>query len=372
MKKINWGIFITISFCISINACGQANKPIINKPVALGSIYQLPKLDYKTAVPNTTPVLTKNILNNYIAIIEWHFEMRFTPNEREQYEAIVVDLWNNDPTGKERTNMQEASVYVEELRKKNWYDLFSEQSSRRNNDIMDCGMEGLLSNWEPTSLRGKIKKGAKEGNQELIFLWNKITVYEQPVADGKVFVSNFTQRYIDAAAEWIAYKINVVANKELLVLDETKRQQMKKMILEAWNKEQAGKKNTYEYGNVEAMLSEASTYWNTHRLTRTYSFDNLITNYNKLATMVEWGKQALFYFPGLKPYVEQRIKELNEYAAKMSDAEWQMEFKRLNMQADMNKLAFQEMKNQQVRSHVLSLNIIEGYNKWEVKETRIY
>jgi hypothetical protein len=355
---------------IAISSCGQPTGTATQKkPVALGTIYQVPK-DADAVVPGTNPALSKNVLNDYIQIIEWHFEMRFTNREKKEYEQILIEDWNTNETA--RTNIKNASVYANELRAKNLYSVNTEQYNRTSRDIFDCGLEGLTSNWQPTSLRGNIKKGASLGQKEEVFLWNKITEYEKPVAAGKVFVSKFTQKYIDAAAEWMAYKINVVANKQLIVLDEEKREQMGKMIMTAWKKEEAEKKSEYAWGNVQAMLSEASTYWNYLRLTKRFSLDSYITNYNKLSTVADWGKQVLYYCPAVKPYAEQRIKEFQDYAAKMSDAEWQLEFKRLNMQANMNKQAFQEMKNQMVRSHVLMLNIIEGYDKWEVKETITY
>jgi hypothetical protein len=366
-------LFTVSVLLIHIASCGQnrntPNQPKNKIPVALGKIYQLPQ-ETDGVVPNTNPTLSKSVMNDYITYIEWHFEMKFTAEERKEYENIIVDMWNNNE--KDRADIKNTALYTQELRKKDWYTLFSEHSGKVNGEIMDLGMEGLLSTWNPTTVRGRVKKGAQTGDKESVFLWNKITEYESPIAEGKVFVSKFTQKYVDATAEWMAYKMNVVANKEFIVLDEEKREQMKKMILNAWNKEQSEKKQPYDYGNVEGMLMQATTNWNTHRLTKKYSLDSYITNYNKLYTLAEWAKEVVYYCPDLKPYAEQRLKELNDYAAKMSDAEWQLEFQRLKMQADMSKQAFQEMKNQMVKSHVLSLNILEGYDKWEVKETIRY
>jgi hypothetical protein len=372
-KKMNKNYFLQLllpMLFITVTSCGQTPKAGVNKtPVALGKIYQLPA-EPDAIIPNTNPQLSKIVLNDYIMIIQWHFEMRFTDAERKQYEQILIDMWNNNE--KDRKDIQNTSVYANQLRAKDLNSVNSERFSRGNHDIMDCGMEGLLQNWEPNSLRGNIKKGASNGDKESVFLWNKITAYEQPVAEGKIFVSKFTQMYIDAAAEWMAYKINVVANKQLIILDEEKREQMGKMIMAAWKKEQAEQKSEYEWGNVQAMLSSASTYWNYLRLTKRFSLDSYITNYNKLSTLADWAKEVVYYCPAVKPYAEQRIKELKEYAAKMSDAEWQLEFKRLNMQMDMSKQVFQQMKNQMVESHVLMLNIIEGDDRWEVKERKTY
>jgi hypothetical protein len=366
-------LFIVSALLIHFTSCGQkqngAGAPKKSTPVALGKIYQLPQ-EPDGIIPNTNPPLSKIVLSDYIMIIQWHFEIRFTDAERKQYEQILINMWNNSE--KDRKDIQNTSVYANQLREKDLNSINAEVFSRQNLDIMDCGMEGLLQNWEPNSLRGNIKKGASNGDKESVFLWNKITTYEQPVAEGKVFVSKFTQKYIDAAAEWIAYKINVVANKQLIVLDEEKREQMGKMIMAAWNKEKAEEKSEYNWGNVEAMLSEASTYWNYLRLTKRFSLDAYITNYNKLVTLVDWAKQVIYYCPAIKPYAEQRIKELNDYAAKMNDTEWQLEFQRLNMQANMNNQVFQQMKKDMLHSHVQMLNIIEGYDKWEVKETIKY
>jgi hypothetical protein len=371
--KINKFPYIITGLLVSFfcfTACGQNKKTGANKtPVALGKIYQLPA-ELDGIVPNTNPTMQKSMLNDYIMQMEWHFELHFTNAERKTYEAIIIDMWNS--SDRLRGNVNFWVNDIRELRQKSLNDVNAECFSRQNRDIFDCGMEGLLSQWNPNSLRGIIKKAARDGDKECVFLWNKITAYEQPITEGKIFVSKFTQKYIDAAAEWIAYKINVVANKELVVLDEEKRAQMGKMIMAAWDKEQAEKKSDYEWGNVQSMLSSASTYWNYLRLTKSFSLDSYITNYNKLSTVADWGKEVVYYCPAVKPYAEARIKELQDYAAKMSEVEWQLEFKRLNMQADMSKQVFQQMKNDMVRSHVLMLNIIEGSDRWEVKETKTY
>jgi hypothetical protein len=377
MKFIIPGILLPCILLISLYSCGQnknngtgVNTVSKNKtPVALGKIYQLPA-EPEGIVPNTNPAMQKSILYDYIMQMEWHFEMRLTDAERKAYEQIVTDMWNSSEHL--RGNINFWAKNIQDVRAKSWFDIFMDLSSRTNSDIMDCGMEGLLNNWTPSSLRGIIKKAAKDGDKECVFLWNKITAYETPIVEGKVFVSKFTQLYIDAAAEWIAYKINVVANKELIVLNEEKREQMKTMILAAWNKEQTEKKSEYEYGNVQAMLSQASANWNSLRLTKKYSLDRYTTNYNKLSTLADWAKEVLYYCPAVKPFAEARIKEYADYAANMGEAEWKIEFMRLNMQADMTKQVFQQMKNDMVRNHVQMLNIIEGYDKWEVKETKTY
>jgi hypothetical protein len=355
---------------ITITSCGQKTKIPVNKtPVALGKIYQLP-VESDGIVPNTNPAMQKSILYDYIMQMEWHFEMRFTDEERKFYEQIIIDMWNSSEHL--RGNINFWAKNIQDVRAKSWFNIFMDLSSRTNSDIMDCGMEGLLNNWTPSSLRGIIKKAAREGDKECVFLWNKITAYETPIVEGKVFVSKFTQLYIDAAAEWIAYKINIVANKEFIMLTEEKREQMKKMILEAWNKEQGQKKSEYDYGNVQAMLLQASTNWNTLRLTKKYSLDSYTTNYNKLSTLADWAKEVVYYCPAIKPFAEARIKEYADYAANMGEAEWKLEFQRLNMQAATTNEGFRQMKNDMVRHHVQMLNIIEGYDKWEVKETKTY
>jgi hypothetical protein len=359
-------VFVLLHF--SCKAQTQRNT----KPVALGKIYQLPA-EQDGIVPNTNPVMQKSILYDYIMQMEWHFEMRFTDAERKKYEQIIIDMWNSSE--RLRGNIDYWAKDVQALRQKDWYSIFNDLSSRTNRDIMDVGMEGLLNNWEPNSLRGIIKKAAKEGDKEGFFLWNKITTYETPIVDGKVFVSQFTEQYIDAAAEWIAYKINVIANKEFIVLTEEKREQMKTMILAAWKNEEVNKKSEYAYGNVQAMLLQASANWNTLRLTKKYSLDSYTTNYNKLSTLADWAKEVIYYCPAVKPFAQARIKEYADYAANMSEAEWKLEFMRLNMQADISKESFKQMRNSMVEAHVNMMNITEPVNsgyRWEVRETKSY
>jgi hypothetical protein len=366
-------LIVNMSFLlVFLNFCCIAQTQQNLKPVALGKIYQLP-VKQDGVVPNTNPAMQKSILNDYIMQMEWHFEMRFTDAERKVYERIIVDMWNNNEH--QRNNINYWVKDIQTMRNKDWYTIFNELSSRNNSDIMDVGMSGLLGNWQPKSLRGIIKKAAQEEDKECVFLWNKITTYETPIMEGKVFVSKFTQLYIDAAAEWIAYKINVIANKEFIVLTEEKRAQMKIMILAAWNKEENSKKSEFAYGNVESMLMQASTYWNTLRLTGKYSLDSYTTNYNKLSTLADWAKEVIYYCPAVKPFAEARIKEYANYASNMSDSEWKIEFMRLNMQADLSKESFRQMRNSMVEAHVNMMNITEPSNsgyRWEVKETRSY
>jgi hypothetical protein len=370
VKNIVVIILFTPMIFSTIISCGQSTTGRLQKkPVALGVIYQIPE-EEDGIVPNTNPAMQKSTMTDYILQMEWHFEMRFTNEERSTYEKIIIEMWNE--SDRLRTNINGWVKNIRDVKVKDWFGIFMDLSSRTHSDIIDCGMEGLLSNWSPTSLRGGIKKAAKNGDKECIFLWNKITNYETPIIEGKVFVSKFTQLYIDAAAEWITYKINVVANKEFLVLDEGKREQMKTMILEAWKKEESEKKIEYEHGNVQAMLMQASTNWNTLRLTKKYSLNSYITNYNKLSTLADWAREVVFYCPSVKPFAEERIKEYSNYAANMGEAEWKVEFQRLNMQANLNKEAFQQMKNDMVRSHVMMLNIIEGSDRWEVKNKTPY
>jgi hypothetical protein len=368
MKTIQILCTVFLLFNFSCKAQTQKNT----KPVALGKIYQLPE-QQDGIVANTNPAMQKSILYDYIMQMEWHFEMHFTDEERYTYEQIIIDMWNSSE--RLRGNIIYWATDIQSIRKKDLFSIFMELSSRTNSDIMDVGMSGILGNWNPSSLRGIIKKSATEGDKEGIFLWNKITTYETPIVEGKVFVTKFTQQYIDAAAEWISYKINVVANKEFIVLTEQKREEMKTMILAAWNKEQEGKKSEYDHGNVQAMLLQASSNWNSLRLTKKYSLDSYTTNYNKLSTLADWAKEVVYYCPSVKPFAQARIKEYADYAANMSEGEWKVEFMRLNMQADMSKESFRQMKNSMVEAHVNMMNITEPVNsgyRWEVRETKSY
>jgi hypothetical protein len=209
MKFLIPGILLPAILLVSLYSCGQnknngTGENVVSKnktPVALGKIYQLPA-EPDGMVPNTNPAMQKNMLNDYIMQMEWHFEIHFTNEERRIYEKIIIDMWNSDE--KQRSDINFWVTDVRQLRQKNLGDVNAECFSRQNRDIFDCGMEGLLTEWTPNSLRGNIKKAAQNGDKECVFLWNKITTYEQPVAEGKIFVSKFTQKYIDAAAEWMA------------------------------------------------------------------------------------------------------------------------------------------------------------------------
>jgi hypothetical protein len=370
MKALSTLLFVLI--IVFLNFSCKAQNQRNTKPVALGKIYQLPA-EQDGIVPNTNPVMQKSILYDYIMQMEWHFEIRFTDAERKKYEQIIIDMWNSSE--RLRGNIDYWVKDIQAVRAKDWFGIFMELSSRTDSDIMDLGTAGLLTNWKPSSLRGIIKKAAEAGDKECVFLWNKIMTYETPIVEGKVFVSTFTQKYIDAAAEWITHKINIIANKEFIVLDEEKRAQMKTMILTAWNNEQSGKKSQYDYGNVQAMLLQASSNWNTLRLTKKYSLDSYITNYNKLSTLADWAKEVVYYCPAIKPYAQARIKEYADYAANMGEAEWKVEFMRLNMQADLSKESFRQMRNSMVEAHVNMMNITEPVNsgyRWEVRETKSY
>jgi hypothetical protein len=87
--------------------------------------------------------------------------------------------------------------------------------------------------------------------------------------------------------------------------------------------------------------------------------------------MVDWAKTAIYYCPTAKPFAEQRVKEYKDYTARMSDAEWQLEIYRLQQEMKMQNMVFQQIKRQQLESHVLTLNILEPSDSgrtWVIKE----
>ena len=366
--------FAVFVLCLSVPlGFAQTRKPVSNvkppvsriTPVALGTIYHLPEKPSES-VPGTNPVMMRNALEGYISVIEWHFEMRFTDAERKEYEQILIKDWNTRPTAQK--NINDAYDYLNDLKKLSPNDLSTTFYNRKSVENWDILNEGML-NQPPKGLRGIIKKLAAEGNPEGVFVWKKINEYEKPLAAGNSYNKPLTRKTIDATTEWLAYQINSVANKEVFVLDDEKRQQMEQVILERWNKEVKG---TDVIANAFTIWLNGNVFnWQTLRIKRQYSFDQFITNYNKLSRMVDWANVAVYYCPSVKPYAEQRVKEYKDYAAKMNDREWQLEFYRLQQEMKMQNMVFEAIKRQQLESHVLTLNILERNDSqyhWVIKE----
>ncbi len=128
----------------TLPTCAQmVKKPAV--PVALGDIYQ-PKQTAEAPVPGPNPVLMQTVLNAYIGVIEWHFEMRFTPAEWKEYKKILIDMWNNNE--KDRKDINNTYTCYTQLMQMSDNDLNTAQHNGRSADSMDIGMEGILSNGQ--------------------------------------------------------------------------------------------------------------------------------------------------------------------------------------------------------------------------------
>lgn len=355
-------ILFFVNFSFSQKTKPQQNS---NLQVALGKIYQLPE-ESDQLIEGANPSVTRKVFYGYIRIVEWHFEIRFTDAELKRFERILVKQWNANATARE--NIKSSYTYLNKLKTMSRDELSTEFYNRRSSENLDILREND-SDYTPKGLRGTYKKLAANGNEEGVFVWNKITEYETPSVKRNYFHKPLNRKHIDATTEWVAYQINVVANKEVFVLDDEKRRQMEDLLLAEWKKLTSGNGSSSDSLALTFQLNVSR--WQYLRIHRGFSFDEYRTNYGKLSAMVDWAKNALYYCPSIQPYAEQRVKEYRDYAAKMSDAEWNFELNRLKSQMKMQNMAIEAMKRQQLEYHALNLNILEPSNskyQWVIKE----
>lgn len=78
-------LFVLTTPCIW--SAAEAQTPFYREARPVGS----------AIIPNTNPAFERAVFDDYVAFMEWYFEMRFTPEERAQYDAYLINDWNTNP-----------------------------------------------------------------------------------------------------------------------------------------------------------------------------------------------------------------------------------------------------------------------------------
>ncbi len=331
---------------------------------------------------NSNPPLTEKVLNATIDFVEWHFEMRFTAVQREKYQNFLIEDWKKG--GNEIKNMNGAFQFMESLKQKNWLDIAKFHSDQKQVDSIELSTEEMLNNGQVhgSGIRAGMRKMAKKGDAEHIWLLKTINDYEKPLAGNGNIYSSLFRRQIDGTTEWIAFKMNNVAGKTVIELNDATRLQMEQMILKNWND---NKNNADKLSYFRGWLDSNVAEWLVWRAGQ-YSFTQRQTPFQRKKELVEWGQSVLPYSAEMKPFVEKRIKEYKDYVAKMPKSEVESEVaimrqtnqafqaKMAQMQAEgrMMQQTFAQVRSSLLDSHVVNLNIAENIGNggyvWQIKK----
>lgn len=341
----------------------------------------------QTTFPNSTilvlnPSITQEMVDNYTSFQEWHFELRFTPEQRNKYQSLLLEDLKK---GRLVTDVQQSPSVIENAKKSDWMTLFTYHSQQKSKDDIEESTEQMLNNGQihGDGIKASTRKEAKNGCQSSAYLLKTLVEYKKPlVGDGNINTSLF-RRQVDATFEWTAVRITFVAGSKVVEANESERALMEQRIIKTWND---NKSNPNKLSNLKNWLDTNVSNWLIWRL-GDYSYFQRLTPYQKKAQLVEWGQEILGLAPEMKPYVEKRIKEYKDYVAKMpeseikgefekkkqTDAKFAAEMQKIQSQMQMNQQTFAQMRQSLLNFHVANLNISENIGNtgyvWTIKTT---
>ena len=329
---------------------------------------------------NLSPPITQKMADSYTNFQEWHFELRFTPEQRQKYQAFLVEDLKK---GRLVDDVRQSVGIVDNAKKSDWMTLFNFHSQQKSKDEIEESTEQMLNNGQihGDGIKAQTRKEAKNGYLSSAFLLKTVADYKKPlIGDGNIHTSLF-RRQIDATFEWTAFRITMVAGKKVIEANDESRNLMEQRLIKTWND---NKNNPNKLANFRSWLELNVNNWLVWRI-GDYSYFARLTPYQKKSQLAEWGQEVLGFAPEMKPYVDARIKEYKDYVAKMSNEEIKSEFelkkksdakfaaKIQQMQNDMRNTqqTFAQMRQSMLDFHVANLNISENIGNtgyvWQIK-----
>lgn len=326
------------------------------------------------------PPITQKTVDAYTNYQEWHFELRFTPEQRQKYQSFLLEDLKK---GRLLEDVKQSPQIVDGFKKSDWMTIFTFHSQQKQKDSVELSTEQILNNGQihGDGLRAQTRKEAKKGYLSSAYLLKTSAEYDNPlVGDGNIHTSLF-RRQVDAVFEWTAFRITMVAGKRVVDATEKDRAEMAQRIIKTWND---NKNNSNKLNNFKSWLDGNVADWLIWRAAE-YSFFLRQTPYQRKSQLAEWGQQISGLAPAMKPYIEQRIKEYKDYVAKMPDAEVKTEFQlkqktdakfaaemqKMQAQMKMNQQTFAQMRQSMLDLHVANLNIAENTGNtgyvWTIK-----
>lgn len=314
----------------------------------------------------------------YTKYQEWHFELRFTPEQRTKYQELLARDYNR---GNLAADVDSAPKIVESSKKSDWMTLFKAHSDQKKVDDIESSTQAMMNpnNIYGNGIRAQTRREAQKGFASSAFLLRTVEAYEKPlVGDGNIYTSLFP-RQVDAAFEWTAFRIVAVTGKQIEAGEDARRQ-MRERIIKTWK--DAGDKN--KLANFKGWLDLNVNNWLIWRL-GDYSFYTRLSPYQKKEQLLEWAQEIVGIAPETKPYLEQRLKEYKDYVAKMPNSEIKAEFERkkqtdakfqtemARMQGEMRSTqqTFAQMRQSLLSFHVANMNIAENIGNtgyvWVIK-----
>jgi hypothetical protein len=314
-------------------------------------------------IPNTSPAFERSVLDDYVAFMEWYFEMRFTPEERARYDVYLINDWNTNPVY--RNNLLVTAKEMRRVRSLPYLVATGERANTRASGATEAAMLQMAGGGQPRELLNAIKASAASGLEETQFLLAVIEKAERPLVRRRDMTAQpFTRQHVDSLADLLAFRANAVAGKKVIEPTESMRDQLQTFLIDYWNA------NPKRQGEIWLWLFGAHVDW--HAIKHAgYAWPTTVTTpYRTRLAVRNWADQVATWFPDLKTHADRRIAEYNAYVAKMSIAEMEMEMNIQRGRMARDQAAVTSMRNQMTKQHVVNMNGIEGIGggrEWEYR-----
>lgn len=314
-------------------------------------------------VPNTSPAFERGVLDDYVAFMEWYFEMRFTPEERARYDAFLINDWNTNPVY--RNNLLVTAKEMRRIRSLPYLVATGERATTRASGATEAAMLQMAGGGQPRELLNAIKASAASGPEETQFLLAVIEKAERPLVKRRDMTAQpFTRQHVDSLADLLAFRANAVAGMKVIEPTEAMRDQLQAFLIDYWNA------NPKRQGEIWLWLFGAHVDWHAIKHAGYAWPTSATTPYRTKLTIRNWADQIAIWFPELKGHADKRIAEYNAYVAKMSIAEMEMEMNIQRGQMTRDQATVNSMRNQMTKQHVVNMNGIEGIGggrEWEYR-----
>jgi hypothetical protein len=310
------------------------------------------------------PLLTESMLDGYVGLMEWYFELRFSPDERAQYDAFLIDDWRTNPTYRE--NILAGGRRLQAIRAQAFLQASSERASARASGAQEQAMLQMLGGGgAPRELRNVIRASAAGGQAESQFLLRTIESHERPLVQTRDrSAMPFTRQHVDALTDLLVFRANAVAGRRVIQSTEAMRDQMRRFLVEYWNA------NPTRHAELSLWLSGSRTSWQVIQHAGSRWPSQAMTPYQLRRELRSWADQVSTWFPALRDIARVRVDEYTAYVARMPVAEMAMELQLQSQRFALDASAVTSLRSQLVKQHAVNLNGIEGIGGGRVWEYR--
>ena len=330
-------------------------------------------------LPQNLRAQSPNELEAYTQYQEWHFEMRFTREQRLEYQNRLMRDFQN---GKLVADIKSAPSIMAGFARSDWMTIFRLHSERVQVDNIELSTEQMLNNGQVygTGIAAQTRKEAKSGIASSQYLLQILAQYQRPAfGNGNVHTSIFPKQ-VDATFEWTAFKIKAVTGSEP-TLSNAERAQMWQSIRATAN---ANKDKPENFAKFKAWLDLNLNNWLIWRVGG-YSFLNRMTPYQKIDQITAWAIELAKMDEKYRAIAQTKVREYQNYVSNMSNTEVQRESElkkqsdtkfanemaRMQNNARNNQITFAQMRNSLTTLHAANLNISENIGNtgyvWKIR-----